>query len=492
MKRVALLSSFVCLFLSICHTEPFHPLPSAWAQQTSENSELSPEKTSAGQSASPGNENQLQHLSGVNALSVGQPAEALTQPQAQAVAERITDEVTWTIDRLKDQGDRLIALQVETFPHNSIVPAEARNVVVQALQAGSKKDAVEILDRYVPDELPSELHAALEDQATMSTQLTSLLTKVHTGVTSIQLRPQLQRTKLAVAKVMGVGEPMSVLDDVRSLLDVRDALRKAVLPNPFAVDLGAVLPVGWVTVIAYPDAPADMLRVAGKRFVVVGGDGKRVGATEMTSAEARGLRAIDGEPVRAADALPATDGILLRNPLDSETTANFTIDKESASLDAGAERLLDAGREWRIRFDRGGDRGTAYYALRKGTYTFSPQPNGGWELFRNNFRIVIDNADNPNTFYYQVDDAAYELAAGESREHISDHPIHVAFDAGNDSRTLSKSIDENGKYFVAVNLRRNHWDLFAEATVAAAAHRPVSNVRTDQPREAPSVVRFAY
>lgn len=492
MKRFALLPAVVCLSFSICHTELFHPSSCASAQPPAENRGTSPEPTSAGQSAAQETESPVRDLPGVNALPVGQPAEALTQPQAEAVAERITDEVTRTIDRLKDQGDRLIALQIESFPQKSIVPAEARSVVVQALQAGSVKDAVEILDRHHSDGLPPELLAVLDDQATMCSQLTSLLTKVHLGVTSIQLRPQLQQTKLAVAKVMGVGEPTAVLDGVRSMLDVRDVLRKAVLPNPFAPDLGAVLSVGWVTVITYPDAPADMLRVAGKRFVVMGGEGMTVGAAEMTSAEALGLRAIDGEPVPAAGEQEVTDGILLRNPIDSGADANYTIGKAPASLEPGSERVLDAEHERRIRFDRGGERGNAYYALRKGTYTFTAQPNGGWELFRNNFRIVIDNADNPLVFYYQVDDTEYELAAGASREHISDHPIHVSFDACNGSRSLRKNIDENGKYFVAVNLRGNHWDLFAEATVAAAAHRPARNVASDHAREAPSVVRFAY
>ena len=68
------------------------------------------------------------------------------------------------------------------------------------------------------------------------------------------------------------------------------------------------------------------------------------------------------------------------NPADNGVTLSFVIDGRAYSVAPGKQEDVLGGPDRVISFDRGGSRGSARYALRAGTYTFTPTDNG-WELY---------------------------------------------------------------------------------------------------------------
>jgi hypothetical protein len=100
----------------------------------------------------------------------------------------------------------------------------------------------------------------------------------------------------------------------------------------------------------------------------------------------------DGGPSSGADTYtPSTpdDGsggsgdsggaIRISNPADGQTIS-YSINGTQFSIDPGDQQDLDAGQQWEIVFDRGGDDGTADYNLQSGEYTFGTSDHG-WELY---------------------------------------------------------------------------------------------------------------
>jgi hypothetical protein len=86
----------------------------------------------------------------------------------------------------------------------------------------------------------------------------------------------------------------------------------------------------------------------------------------------------DDEP--PAD-LPGGGLIRIVNPADSTSTIAYTINSYPYSIEPGNEQDLDAGQQWVIDFDRGGDNGSAEYNLQAGEYDFGSSDHG-LELFR--------------------------------------------------------------------------------------------------------------
>ncbi len=68
------------------------------------------------------------------------------------------------------------------------------------------------------------------------------------------------------------------------------------------------------------------------------------------------------------------------NPADNGVTLSFMVDSQVYSVAPGAHQDVVGGPDRVITFDRGDSRGTGRYALRAGTYTFTPSQSG-WELY---------------------------------------------------------------------------------------------------------------
>ena len=69
------------------------------------------------------------------------------------------------------------------------------------------------------------------------------------------------------------------------------------------------------------------------------------------------------------------------NPADSESELNYMLDRRSYTLPPGHYQDLGIGRQWVIKFDRGGPFGAAKYSIGGVKHSFTPTEKG-WELFR--------------------------------------------------------------------------------------------------------------
>lgn len=68
-------------------------------------------------------------------------------------------------------------------------------------------------------------------------------------------------------------------------------------------------------------------------------------------------------------------------PDQYDGTVGYLLNDYTYHIRPGESQRLTEDRSWTIRFDRGGDFGTASYRIRPGTYTFRPSDRG-WELYR--------------------------------------------------------------------------------------------------------------
>ena len=101
----------------------------------------------------------------------------------------------------------------------------------------------------------------------------------------------------------------------------------------------------------------------------------------------------------------------------------------------------------RIEFYRDGDEDLISYKLEECTYDFKCT-NGKWELYKQNYSVTLDNADNAMEFHYVVNNEQRTLAAGSKQKHSSKYPLVFRFDDGQGETRQKRVI--SGKYRVAV------------------------------------------
>jgi len=87
---------------------------------------------------------------------------------------------------------------------------------------------------------------------------------------------------------------------------------------------------------------------------------------------------VAGAPPPNPPALPERARIV--NSVENRATLSFLIDGQVHSLAPGGQQDVQGGPARVIAFDRGQSHGTARYAIRAGTYTFTPTEKG-WELY---------------------------------------------------------------------------------------------------------------
>ncbi len=75
------------------------------------------------------------------------------------------------------------------------------------------------------------------------------------------------------------------------------------------------------------------------------------------------------------------DPIEIRLAASTQGTVKYRLNQYPYTINAGQSQTINADRAWTVRFDRGGNRGIASYALRPGAYEFKVTDNG-WELYR--------------------------------------------------------------------------------------------------------------
>ena len=109
------------------------------------------------------------------------------------------------------------------------------------------------------------------------------------------------------------------------------------------------------------------------------------------------------------------------NPAATNLSIGYSVDGRSYSLPSGRARIHSVPANAVIEFGRGGEFGTAQYALTPGTYTFEATPKG-LELFHHQPRpvtpllpvkIVNPSATNA-TISFSIDGQSYSLPPGET------------------------------------------------------------------------------
>jgi hypothetical protein len=135
-------------------------------------------------------------------------------------------------------------------------------------------------------------------------------------------------------------------------------------------------------------------------------------------------------------------------------------------MEAGQELQFESPAGTLIKFDRGGDLGTARYSLTEGVYEFK-LTDQGWDLYRKIFRVTLDNSANESDFNYLADGELALVSAGETRTHESSFPVVISFDPGNEEPVQLAL--PTGDYMIAVNPETELWDLFVAAEEEGAS-----------------------
>ena len=134
-----------------------------------------------------------------------------------------------------------------------------------------------------------------------------------------------------------------------------------------------------------------------------------------------------GPPVTDAQGPAVTTGVILTNA--GSDPVNYSVNQQPFAMEPRYTQNLKAGQSWLVEFDRGGSQGMARYQLEDGAYEFTPTPNG-WELYKQSYRVTLDNSGNDSDFQYIVDNQQQTLPAGQSHELSGAFPPAVRFDNG--------------------------------------------------------------
>lgn len=261
------------------------------------------------------------------------------------------------------------------------------------------------------------------------------------------------------------------LDDLIDASQANEYVKQLAVGNN---DLPIGQPNGQVLILpALPDGEMMMLPDGGL-LVGTGGEGE-IGLADEDARDLLDINLGVGEPEPDSEANVAKrvkSGTYLMNKQENGATIKYVIANTNFSMEAGQTQVLQAGRTWVIKFDRGEGNGEAQYTLNDGTYLFGTA-NGGWELFKQAFSVTIDNADNDNPFYLNIDNEQEEVAARAKKTFDSAYPILVRFDRGSsDDKPQQKRItDKRANLVVAVNPKDGLWDLYPERNFEGIARR---------------------
>lgn len=155
-------------------------------------------------------------------------------------------------------------------------------------------------------------------------------------------------------------------------------------------------------------------------------------------------------------------GVLLTNIGGAKV--NYTVDGKRFSMNPDFQQVISRPRIV-ISFDRGGDFGTAQYAIGEGWYEFTPTEKG-WELYENTAKITIDNSGNPFSFNYVLNNQRQSLKPGFKQAHSSKYPLSLKFSNGK-GETINKVLAE-GDFKIAVD-KNGGLELFKPADVTVPA-----------------------
>lgn len=247
------------------------------------------------------------------------------------------------------------------------------------------------------------------------------------------------------------------LNDVMDLSEAHELLQQQNIPGG---GFNPGFPAGPVLVM--PLLPPDMQFLMPDGSVLMGTGGQ--GSIQIASQPARDLLDMNlgvGEPQLEFGDEFVDSGILIRNPPENGTTVHYLLSGVDSTLQSGEEHSLPSGGSRLIRFDSGVGGRELKFSLSQGTYVFRLDETNGWSLLKQTFQVTIDNSENDEAFYLNVDGRQEEIAAAQQRTFRSDFPIGLEFDRGNGGSPARKQVtDRETTLVVAASPDDGLWDLY--------------------------------
>jgi hypothetical protein len=152
------------------------------------------------------------------------------------------------------------------------------------------------------------------------------------------------------------------------------------------------------------------------------------------------------------------------NPAATNVAISYSLDGQSYSLPSGSARTYNLPADAVVEFGRGGEFGTARYALTPGTYTFESTPKG-LDLFHRQPRpaaplllvTIVNPAATNATISFSIDGQSYSLPSGSL--HTYDLPADAVVEFGRGSQLgASRYALNSGTYTFAATPKG--WELY--------------------------------
>jgi len=272
-------------------------------------------------------------------------------------------------------------------------------------------------------------------------------------------RRTISRFNLTPAEQAALNTTMEALEGVGIILNAIGTAR----PGGGA----APVPPGIVEVIYTPSMPQGQVANLGNGYWLVG-----VGPQVDLSIGRTNIAGAMGYPVYDPGALcpiggePVEGGVMVYNPKKTKAAVKYSLNgAHSYTMQSGQSQALPGGTTWKIKFHRGGEYGESEYALSEGGYRFAITDKG-WELYRETYKVTIDNSAGRTEFNFVSDNQSGKIAPGQKVEITSEYPIAVSYDRGDGTKVTSE-LDNNSEAYVGLAADTSLWGLFHSNQAAA-------------------------
>jgi hypothetical protein len=419
-------------------------------------------------------------LTGSNSIAAGQPVAAVNKivtPLPLSASERdaaldgidrhVADQVVQLKETLKNALPDELAILTKTTGWQP----EKQNALLVALRSADPAAVYEAWTQGNPqDSAGAEIAARVTD-------VKRVFARVEQDVKNkAAINPDVADLDMALSKI-GSSTPASVevqpmVTSLKTWADARKLVEAAVPENGPT----AKLPTGKVSLIYDPGQPVGKAVVLSNDAVIIGNHGHGpLSITLGSAAAALGLPIVTSIPLPEAQGHEVLTGVLLVNPPTSRATINYNINGSRYVSEPGMGQWLQPAPQWVVEYDRGEGMGQASYTMTDGTYYFTPTDKG-WQLYKERFEVVLDNAQNPQEFHFVFHGKTMTVPANSTLKLDGIYPLVVKFDRGNGSELAAKSMRFVGTVEVGVNPTTNTWDLFP----TNANQREVTNLKLFQ------------
>ena len=381
----------------------------------------------------------------------------LTENRLDAAKEGVERQIRDLVEELRPQMRQFFPDKLEALSGTAGWEPADRTALTKALRSGDPEQIYEAWLQADPNNAAGAERLAREAELQRAFQ--RLEQNAEEGTAALSQIDEVSDAldKLAVSE-QKAGELTTALNELHTWIQIREILDEA---DP-DVGTAKTLPKGRVKLIMNPGLSAGTAVVLNNSTVMVGSRGHSgVEITRGNAAEALGMPLVNDDPLPDAEGAPMRSGTLIINPRKHGETIRYLLNGEEYIMRPGTSQRLPTGRPWRIEYDRGANAGVAQYSLSNGTYTWTPTERG-WQLFKQNYDVTIDNTRNPHDFHFVVNDEPMFVRAHHTRTIRNPYPIVLEYDRGNGTHMATKAVNFSGNIEVGVNAEDNLLDLFAE------------------------------